>query len=219
MFDEHGSDYKPIAPPRPEAPAAKPLRPVAALPTQQPWGLRLGNYILMFIFVARVCAVAGDDVLTALIHFASAGVLGITILGIMRMQRWAIWMFLAYCAWMMGAAVVVGIARIRLIDTVITRAIDQQNILLSEIFTIFMVFMVYGGLAAWYGYHWRHFKAPAPPAALRYGYAPLALMLGVLFLYSATQINNAPEHLRLQQEISEDSRQRVDNLIKNWFGD
>lgn len=219
MFDETGSDYQPLparrAPPAnnapPPAPSSNvPLPQGLSLP-KRPFWLRLTTYFLVFLLTLRLCGIGGGNALTVIVQIANVGVLGIIVLGLMAMRRWAAWLFIAYCIWTILSGVVVAAARMTHIGEVIPAVSDRDWIILFQLRDIVLSLLLYGSLGIWYAINLKQFIAL--PFSSRLGNIPFVVMVGILLLFTATQIAGARQYIEQQGEIVEDSRELRQQLF------
>ncbi len=217
MFDESGSEYRPRPVPKPTpAPAAKPTPPPVTPSVQQPgrrplW-LRLALNFLLFLFffrVVQVCAISGDDPIALFAHFALTLVMAIFLLGLLGNRRWGVWLFLLYCAWNMLSAVVVGVYRIAVMEEAVVNAANVSWLAMSEILSMGMIVAFYGlfGLVFWAK---RDLFQPSQNP-MNWSSVTYTVIVSIMILVTATQIDAARQYIRLTEEELEDNRIWIDD--------
>jgi hypothetical protein len=219
MFDESGADYRPpnqlkTLPSRLEAPSQPPPL-VQAQPMvgriRRPWWLMVTVFILGMTVISRYCSLVNVGTTAAFIfQLATAVVLSIIIVGLLGMRRWAVWLLLLFSGWSIIHAVVVGIARILVIDEEVSSLILREQILFNEIFSTGINVLIYGSIGVWFALRRRDF---IPAGINRYGNIPFIVILGVMILYTASQIGDARTHLRLQEDAAEDAQTILNDLF------
>ena len=209
MFDEPGSNYQPAPPPRtvkespiPEAVEANTTRTVL-IPTARPLWLRVLGFYLGFQTVTRLFNLSGDNAAVILVQMATVGVMVVLTLGVLGMRRWGAWLFLMYAAWTIGSSLVVGTARMLVVDEVIENAATRQMVIASEFILISLTVLFNGAVALWVALNIKRFIPMTGPG--RYGNAPFVVMVGILFLLTATQIQSARQDVAEQGDIVEDT--------------
>jgi hypothetical protein len=220
MFDESGADYRPPIQPKTPPARSEPLpKPPLAEPQVQPvlgkirrpWWVMVTVFILGMTVISRYCSLVNVGTTAAFIfQLGTAVVLSLTIVGLLGMRRWGVWLLLLFSGWSMIHAVVVGVARILVIDEEVSNLFFRDQILLSELFSIGLTVVIYGIIAVWFTLRRREFISAG---INRYGNIPFVLILGVLILYTASQIGDARTHVRLQEEAVKESQDILNGLF------
>src|SRR5688572_24398817 len=123
MFDESGSNYRPILTPEKKTPVIEPpplpqqqLERVAQV-LRQPWWVRLTSYYLILVSVFRFLGMRGESLGGMVAQIASIAMLTVMIVGLSGMRRWGAWLLILFCAGSVLSAVITGGYRIYLMDS------------------------------------------------------------------------------------------------------
>ena len=218
MLEEPGSNYQPAPPtqsareaPQPEVIEAKTSRPVF-IPTARPLWLRVLGFYLGFQTITRLFNLSGDNPAVILVQIATVVVMAILTLGVLGMRRWGAWLFLMYAAWTILSSLVTGAARLLVVDEVIQNAATRQMVIASEFILITLTILFNGAVAIWVGLNIKRFIPMTGPK--RYGNAPFVVMIGILFLMTATQIQSAREDVAEQEDIVEDTTFTLPDFLR-----
>jgi hypothetical protein len=223
MFDESGFDDRPpVRASKSPPPITAPL-PAATAPIATPKGLsqtllerefwlRLTTYFMAGVVVLRLCsAVVVDSIVAVVLNFAILGLLCLIVVGLLAMQRWAAYLFVAYCLWSVISITVVGIRRISLMDETVQNWYVRDQLALGQGVFIVLGFLFYTAMGLWYAINLRYFR----PASLgRMGYMPYLLAVGILVLFTASEIASARAYIDEQVDQMEDSEE----MMRRWFG-
>lgn len=224
MFDESGFDDKPSlpqqAPPKPVPPTPPkqgPAQPPAnslGVPNsllRQSFWLQISNFIVSFVTIIRICGTTPNTTMGSIVWFGNFILIFMIVSGLMRLQRWALILFLAYCVWTVISSVVVGAYRISIMGDVVESVVDRDQLIFTQVISMMMGFALYSLLGTWYALNWRVF-IPTPPS--RYGLVPYVIAVGLFFLLTATQIASSRADIDLMLDGLRQSR----SLTQEWFG-
>jgi hypothetical protein len=216
MFDESGWDIRqPVIPKTqseiPTAPQAIPVPLPQLANMQRPLWLYVTIFLLCLGLVSRFCTLPNaQNSAGFMVQFAITVVMGIIILGLWGMRRWAAWLLIFFCGWSVIHVWVVAVARIVTANEQISNIGMREQLILNEVFMGFLILFLYGVMGVWYAFHLKRF---IPTRSSRYGNLPYALMVSIMILFTATQIADAPRYLRVQEDAIEDSQDMVRDLL------
>lgn len=239
MLEEPGSNYRPRLQERPQErlpapptraedaaplpaaesrPAAAPGR-LSALPRRPLW-VTLTAYYLCLTALLRLCSLAQLESVGAVVgYLASSVTLGVIALGLLGMRRWGAWLLLAYCLWTVLSALGVGLYRISVMVQQVERTFVRDQLVFQEIlFHMALNFFFFGLLGLWYFIQRDRFLPLQGPWTTRSNVVSL-LLLGSLLLYSASQVSNAPNEIRLREQELIRSQSSVQDFMTDMFGE
>lgn len=204
MFDESGSNYRPVPIPKPKPTApVTPPEPNQIAPQQlerlleilrQSWWVRATIYYLMIVCVLRFISVRGDSISQIIAQLASVTLLAVMITGLSGMRRWGAWLLIIYAVGSMISAWVEGSYHIYLTETTVDGSFYRTGMIFSELLRIGLVTVFYGFIAAWYWYHIQSFLPVQAHPGLYLG------LVAVIILYTAVQMTFAPADVQRTEE-------------------
>ncbi len=212
MYDEHGYHYipRPTRRPKPSTPPPSKVEAAQDEDVKRPLWLNLAvNLVLLTAFMRFCSPLPSDRSGFILIQFASSGVLLVNAIGLLGMRRWAMRFFVLLCAWSFFSALAVMLNRLSYLDQI--ESLSQRDMVLLSVLRDGIIGTVfYGMLGIVFFFNRHHFQAVGEN---RYGNVPFALMFGVLVLFTAVQMADAPANVVFRAQMVEESQ----GLMNNWF--
>jgi hypothetical protein len=178
---------------------------------QRPWWVTLTVNFLLIVLIGRLCVTAdlSGQAFSLGIQMAHLAVLGLIIVGLLGMRRWAAFLLLLFCAWTMLAAGAIGAARLAEVGQIANYG-DRDQITLTILRDMILAWIQYGLLGLLYLWAWPKFKATPP---FHYRWIGLFILLSLLFLQTTVQIAAAPRNVELRQEALEQTRRTIGNFM------
>ena len=212
MLDEPGSNY------RPAASASRPKRAVLGsgavravdppgVESARPWWVHLTAMVVFTALLYRIWVSVGDSPLAIFVQLASVGALGVIFLGIYGMRRWGALLFVGYCVWQVASALALSGYNISIIRQEIENPQVRLMMIVYEGVEIVFALVVYGLLGLWNWFHLPHYTQHMSGWTLR-GRISFLVILGLMFLYSATQIAYAREYIHTTADYWEQNLAR-----------
>ncbi len=220
MINEPGYDYQPRAqatpppaatPPPSEADDGPQTRGTPTYsPLYRPFWLRFAAYFLLFIAVNRLCGITTQDPVQIVVQLANVGLLFVVVMGLLAARRWAGQLLVIYCAWAVISALVVGLVRLNWVEEAVSDPADYDLVRLLQVRDMGLAFVFYTALGIW---TYLNLKRFTPAGENRYGNVPYVLIIGLLALFTATQISGAFEYVEFQAEQVDQSFEFTQDLF------